>query len=175
MIHEYLEKSARRFPDKEAFIQDERRVSYAEANKWSDSFAACLQIKGIRKGDRIALLMDNCIEYILAYYGILKAGAVAVPLSPKLKPDGLTFILNEIDAAAVITTFKSERLLKAAGSGLKGVKLMVIQSPRLDWPPSGPAVVAFEACISSGELPVDTARIESADLASIIYTSGSTG
>ncbi|MBS3758367.1 MAG: AMP-binding protein, partial [Desulfobacterales bacterium] len=130
MIHHFLENSAARYPDKTAVIHDAQRATYREINDRADNLARCLQANGIAPGDRIALLMENSVDYIIAYYGILKAGCVAAPLNPALKPDGLTYLVDNLEPAAMICTFKSERLLKAASINDKNLKLLIIKNPK---------------------------------------------
>jgi long-chain acyl-CoA synthetase len=113
LIHNFIENSAKQHPDKVAIIHDDQRISYQQLNTQANSLAHHLQTNGITKGDRIALLMENSIDYVTAYYATLKAGAVAAPLNPNLKPDGLQYLLNDLEPAAIITNYKSERLLKA--------------------------------------------------------------
>ena len=81
LIHHFLENSAKRFPDKIAFIHEDVRASYAEINSKADRLAQFLTARGVAKGDRVVFVFENCLEYIVSYYGILKSGAVAVSLS----------------------------------------------------------------------------------------------
>jgi len=90
-VHHFLEQSATQYPDKTAVVHAEERISYAVLNQAADNLAVYLITNGIGKGDRIALLMENSVDYVIAYYGSLKAGAVAAPLNPGLKPDGLQY------------------------------------------------------------------------------------
>ena len=89
LIHNFLEDSADRHPEKVAVIHDAERITYRQLNAQANSLAQHLSERGIAKGDRIALLFENCVDYIIAYYAILKAGGVSAPLNPGLKPDGL--------------------------------------------------------------------------------------
>src|SRR5690606_982490 len=84
LVHQFLERSARLHPDKVAIIHGKVRATYSQINTRADNVAAYLLSIGAQKGDRIALLMENCVEYVISYYGIMKAGAVAVPLNSDL-------------------------------------------------------------------------------------------
>jgi len=175
MIHHFLENSAARYPDKTAVIHDAQRATYREINDRADNLARCLQANGIAPGDRIALLMENSVDYIIAYYGILKAGCVAAPLSPALKPDGLTYLVDNLEPAAMICTFKSERLLKAASINDKNLKLLIIKNPKQKWEESPFRVLSFEDSITAQTSALTPMDANPDSLASIIYTSGSTG
>ena len=89
LIHHFLEKSAAQFPDKVALIHEQTRATYGQINADADSLASFLVGRGVQKGDRVVILLENGYEYVVAYYGILKAGAVVVPLSTGTKPAGL--------------------------------------------------------------------------------------
>ncbi|MDZ7833607.1 MAG: class I adenylate-forming enzyme family protein [Desulfobacterales bacterium] len=175
MIHHFLENSASRFPRKTAVIHDEVRASYRQINEQADNLAVSLKAKGVSPGDRISILMENSVDYIIAYYGILKAGCVAAPINPALKPDGLNELFENLEPAVVISTFKSERLLKAASLSEKQLKLLIIKNPKQKWEESSFPVLSFEDCIKDQANPVEPGNVGPDSLASIIYTSGSTG
>lgn len=176
-IHHFLEKSATIYPDKTAVIHDEQRITYTQLNTQTDNLAACMQDSGIKKGDRIALLLENGIDYIAAYYATLKLGAVAAPLNPGLKPDGLSYLLNNLEPSAIITGSKSERLLKAVDLDSIGLKQLIIKSPKQTWPKTSFDVSPLEEALTPTTQQPNNSRepIQPNDLASIIYTSGSTG
>ncbi|MDY6832475.1 MAG: class I adenylate-forming enzyme family protein [Thermodesulfobacteriota bacterium] len=174
-VHHFLEQSASDYPDKTAVINAEERISYAALNQAANSLSAHLITSGISRGDRVALLMENSVDYVIAYYGILKAGAVAAPLNPGLKPDGLQYLLNDLEPAAVISTYKSERLLNAVSLNDQTIKDLIIKAPKKDWSGGAFRVSAFDDAIADNpenQSPVETTP---QDLANIIYTSGSTG
>ena len=190
LIHHFLETSAVRFPDKIAVIYGDERVAYRDLNTRADRLAAHLQANGIAKGDRIALLLENGIDYVIAYYATLKAGAVAAPLNPGLKPDGLQDLLHNLEPAAIITAFKCERLLKAVDLTALNLKLLIIRTPKQPWNNTSYTILKMEDCLNPTNStnpinsinPIDpinptnsTNSIHSSDMASIIYTSGSTG
>ncbi len=175
MIHHFLENSAARYPDKTAVIHNNERVTYSRINILSDNLARHLHANGIRWGDRVALLMENSVDYIVSYYGILKAGAVASPLNPALKPDGLDYLFENLEPAAIITTYKSERLLKAVSISDKCLKLLIIKSPKQKWQGSASIISTFEEGISEQTNSLGFVKTNKNSLASIIYTSGSTG
>jgi len=80
LIHHFLEESTELFPDKTALVHDEVRATYKQINTKANRLANRLINLGISKGDRVVLLLENCMEYVVSYYGIIKAGAVAVRL-----------------------------------------------------------------------------------------------
>jgi long-chain acyl-CoA synthetase len=175
LIHNFLENSAQRLPDKIAFIHEDVRATYAGINSKADRLAQFLTARGVAKGDRVVFVFENCLEYVVSYYGILKSGAVAVPLSSDLKPDGLLPLLNELEPKAVIVSSRFERLLKATDLSSLNIGIFVIKNPKLDWRDLSVKVIKWEDAIAGGPVADHVNPIEKSDLASIIYTSGSTG
>ncbi|WP_240613522.1 class I adenylate-forming enzyme family protein [Pueribacillus theae] len=93
-ITEMLNNSAAKFPDKEAVVSDKIRMTYKEAKERIDTISANLQTQfHLKKGDRIALLLNNCIEFFLMVFASAQLGAIVVPLNTKLKEKELTFML----------------------------------------------------------------------------------
>ena len=133
LIHHFLETSAARFPDKVAIIQDNTRATYAEINAKANNLAHWLLSRGLCRSDRVVILMENSVAYVVAYYGILKAGAVAVPMSTGLKPDGLDPLLAELEPAAIISAARFERLLQASNLKVSNLKTLIIHNPKLNW------------------------------------------
>ena len=174
LIHHFLENAAESDPHKCAVIHGNHSVTYDELNKTADSIASCLLDTGIKKGDRIALLIENSVDYIAAYYAILKAGAVVAPFNPGLKPTGLEYLLRDLAPACIITTFKSEPLLKSTDLGNIGLKLLIVKNPKKKWTNTVFRTLPLE---DAQKYTVKTASHQTApdELSSIIYTSGSTG
>ncbi|MGO8847743.1 MAG: AMP-binding protein, partial [Methylocella sp.] len=73
-------------------------LSYGELDRQSDRFAALLAAKGVRKGDRVAVFLPNCPQFHIVFFGILKLGAVHVPVSPLSRAFELSYELNDTDA-----------------------------------------------------------------------------
>ena len=78
-LHEYLRGHARTRPDATAMVWYGRAITWAELDRASDAFAARLQALGVRKGDPVVMFCNNCPQYIVAHYGIQKAGAIVCP------------------------------------------------------------------------------------------------
>jgi acyl-CoA synthetase (AMP-forming)/AMP-acid ligase II len=98
----YLRQWARRQPDKPAVIYYGARISYGELDRLSDRFAALLARHGIRPGDRVAVMLGNCPQFHVAFYGILKLGAVHVPVNPMFKEHEMSYELQDSQAKALL-------------------------------------------------------------------------
>jgi len=91
-IHRLLRSRAQGIPDRTFLIFEGREYTYRELDERSDGVAARLVKTGVQPGDNVAVLMANGPELLLAWFGILKAGAAFVPINPQLKPLEIEFI-----------------------------------------------------------------------------------
>ena len=83
-------------------VETERRFTFAEWNLRSNRTANALRELGVGKGDRVALLLMNSVEYMEAFFAIAKIGAVCVPLNWRLTPEELSFIIRDAGAETLI-------------------------------------------------------------------------
>lgn len=102
-LYRLLDDAAARTSDAPCASFFGRRFSYGALKQASDRFAAALRGLGVAPGDRVALLLPNSPQFIIAYYGVLKAGAVIVPLNPLYTERELTFHLSDSGAATIVT------------------------------------------------------------------------
>jgi crotonobetaine/carnitine-CoA ligase len=156
------------------FVQcDSDWVTLGQLDTQSDRIAAALQACGVGKGDRVAINLPNCIEYIVLIYALAKAGAIQVPLNTYLRGDFLRHQLLQTDPTVYIADNQALELL----------------SPILDSLPRRPQLIlvgdgAQDATIQpdtqyaqllNADAPLVEPEIEPADVCAIIYTSGTTG
>jgi acyl-CoA synthetase (AMP-forming)/AMP-acid ligase II len=177
LVHHFIERSARLFPDKVAIVHGKVRSTYSEINTRADNLAHYLISIDTQKGDRIALLMENCVEYVISYYGIMKAGAVAVPLNSDLKSEGLRFAIEDLEARVLISSSRFEKLISSSDLRALGLTNVILKSshelPASSFPLS---TVSFDFAVSPSPIAHSPLpECSPSDLASIIYTSGSTG
>ena len=102
-VEQFLENSARQFPDKVALICGDERLTYRQIEERANQLAHALIAAGVERGDRVVTVLPNSIESVLAIFATLKAGAVFVVLNPTTKADKLTYILNNCRASAMVT------------------------------------------------------------------------
>jgi len=178
LVHEWLARSARRFPDKHALVCGEERCTYAELDRRSDGLAAGLPALGVARGDRVVVFLDNSIETVVSLYGILKAGGAFVVVNGGLKVPKLAHIIRDSGAACLIAHAGKARVveeaLEAAGAGVPAVWIgdagrlpAGLRARAAEWD----ALTAGDAARSADGFP----RCIDVDLAALIYTSGSTG
>ncbi len=106
-LHRLLEDTAKRFPDSTAIIfpgalGDACKLNYRQLNDDANRMANALAGLGVQKGDRVALLLPNCPQFVIAYYGALKLGAIVVAFNPLYSPREIEHQLNDCEAKVII-------------------------------------------------------------------------
>jgi long-chain acyl-CoA synthetase len=101
-LSEALKQSAKNFPNNPAIIYFGRRISYRELDEMVDRFAAGLQDLGVKKGDRVGIQLPNIPQFVVAFYGALRAGAICVACSPLYKARELEHQLNDAGAETLV-------------------------------------------------------------------------
>src|SRR5438132_10067683 len=102
-LEQFLEGSAQRLPDKVALICGKQRLTYQQIETQCNRLAHALIASGVRRGDRIALYLDNSVETVVAMFAVLKAGGVFTTVNAATKADRLTHILDDSGARVLIT------------------------------------------------------------------------
>ncbi|WP_148668327.1 AMP-binding protein, partial [Streptomyces sp. WAC05950] len=101
VLHAFREAAARA-PERTALAYFDGRIGYAEADALSDSVAGHLAARGVRRGDRVAVMLQNTPHFVLCVLGAWKAGAVVVPLNPMYKAGEVGHVLRDSGAAALV-------------------------------------------------------------------------
>src|SRR3954451_13519272 len=101
-LHGLLEATVREYPENVATIFYGRRLTYAQLDEQVNRFASGLQAMGVGPGDRVAIILPNCPQFVIALFGVLKVGAVAVPTNPLYTPRELRNQFNDGGIATVI-------------------------------------------------------------------------
>jgi acyl-CoA synthetase (AMP-forming)/AMP-acid ligase II len=175
LTHHFLEESSKSHPDKIAVIHENVRATYAEINASANQLARWLIDSGITEGDRVAFVLENSLEYVISYYGVLKAGAAAAPLSSGIKPDGLRHLLRGLEPKVVISSSRFERLFQAIDMSPFKVQALILINPKLKWSSYPFPVFPWEDLRNNGKSSNPETSVKESAVASIIYTSGSTG
>jgi fatty-acyl-CoA synthase len=192
LVH-YLEVAAQRYPDKPAIVYCGAVLSYAELKARVDAMAAYLQQRlGVAPGDRVLLMSQNCPQFVIAYYAVLRAGAAVVPVNPMSTAPEIRYYLGNSGARVVFVAQELlAQVMACVAPGPQGVSAVVVHaySDALarhsdeevpDWvaaaraPLPDPICHGFEAALALGLEPaVDTGQPQ--DLCVLPYTSGTTG
>src|SRR5690242_7439516 len=102
-LQELLESAARTYPNNIATIFFGARMTYREINDEANRLARGLQDLGIQKGDRVALVLPNCPQFVISYFAVLKAGGIVVPTNPTYKPREFQHQFADAGVRTVIT------------------------------------------------------------------------
>jgi benzoate-CoA ligase family protein len=149
---DYLAENAERHPDRVAIHFREQSITYREVEEAAARCRGALAAHGVKAGDRVALVMSDSPEMVVAFLGIMGLGAIAVPCSTALPPEGLAYVFKDSEAKLVIVTPEHEQNAKAAGS---------------------PKMIFGSALARSAPAPLGAFERDTPCL--VLYTSGSTG
>jgi len=177
-IEEFLEQSARQFPEKTALVCEDQRLAYREIEEQCNRLAHALIALGIERGDRIAVYLDNSVEAVLSIFAILKAGAVFLVVNPTTKAEKLAYILNNCRARALITHAKKLAVVKDRLPQMAHLQNIIVAGTIVEAIENGaklfsPLDELLTQHTQSIQPPLK--RCIDIDLAALIYTSGSTG
>jgi amino acid adenylation domain-containing protein len=107
LIQNFLERTAARIPDKVALICGDERLTYAEIDAMANRLAAALRDMGVRRGDRVGILLNNTVACVISIFAVLKADGVFVVVNHSTKRDKLVYILNNCNASVLVTEPRS--------------------------------------------------------------------
>ena len=175
-----LEDSARTVPDHPALVLGETTLSYAEVDAAACRVAHLLVGLGVEPGDRVALSCPNLPQFPIAYFGILKAGAVVVPLNVLNKPREITYYLDDTDARVALCFEGTEELpigrhvVEGAREAARPPQIVLMTAdPSAESPHEGVPTLAAAVAELPGTFP--TVQRAETDTAVVLYTSGTTG
>jgi acyl-CoA synthetase (AMP-forming)/AMP-acid ligase II len=173
LLHQFLEAWARVTPSASAVVEPGRSATYAELDALANRVAHLLVGRGVRRGDRVVIALDNGIELVASYFGAMKAGAVAVPLPPGPRSDRLAAAVADCAPAACIVDGATARDATLA-QALSAVPHRWCHEPRRGAGPV-PGFAPLAAALVDEPDTAPAVPVIDLDLAAIIYTSGSTG
>jgi len=193
-----VEVAARRYPAKAATLFFGRAKSFAELHAEAEAIAGWLQAQGVRRGDRVALFMQNCPQYLVAYHAILRADAVVVPVNAMNKVEEFGHYIVDPGTKVVICGAELAAIVAGANAALppsqRAARVLATRyadelpdafeddlapSPAMrDWlladPPLPPGTVRWVDALAERHVPGPTVSGPD-DLALLPYTSGTTG
>ncbi|SFD77258.1 feruloyl-CoA synthase [Bacillus sp. OV194] len=159
-IHGVLERNARKFETKEAFISGTARLTYADMNGKANQLAHLLIEKNIRKNERVAIMSRNNEHFFYAYFALLKAGAVPVPLNSRLNTNEVCSILKCMDCRGILYEHSFQSCVPQEANGLSLLAVSIEH-----------AVKQSQSCSSDNvNLSIDVNEV-----CELMLTSGTTG
>jgi long-chain acyl-CoA synthetase len=202
-LHDLLHETASKTPDNVALITDAklplighqaRQVTYHELDEASDAMACALMNLGLKKGDRVAIVIPNVVAFAIAYFGALKAGGIVAATNPTYPPDKMQFQINDCEAEIVITITLFYKLIKQIQPGTH-VRHVIVSNVKEFLPPLARILFSISKEKKTGHYlespePGDfwlqdllakhagqkpNVKVASDDLAIFQYTGGTTG
>jgi amino acid adenylation domain-containing protein len=170
----FLDQSAGRFAAKTAIVAGGARMTYGELQARAQQLAAVLSERGVRRGDRVLVFMDNCTEAAIAIFGVLRVGGVFSVINSSTKASKLAYIIGDCEPAAILTIGRLLPVVRSALAEAASSRAPFVLSTGLDAETVTDHVGAFEARPSAPSDRVEHGGSED-DLAMLVYTSGSTG
>ena len=170
LLHQHLQASAGNAGEHCAIVSGGVRINYCVLARRVSQLAAALQAAGVQRGDRVAVFMDNSVDFVVAVYAALQAGAVFMPINPLTKGDKLAYMLSDARASVLVTEEGLGGVWRSAVAEVASVQSVFVREPsasdprQRDWPAD-----------NGSSATVRSAGLVDQDLAAIIYTSGSTG
>ena len=161
-LAEFLVETAERYPERAALRLGATTISFSELDERSARAATMLRAEGLQTGDRVALMLPNVPEFVVLYYGILRAGGIVVPMNPLLKVRETAYHLKD-SGAALLFEWHAAPGQGALGAAEAGVRYLAVEPD------------SFATLLADHEPLPRPAPVSGDDIAVLLYTSGTTG
>jgi long-chain acyl-CoA synthetase len=169
----FLEGAVEKYGDNTALTRGEQKISYGELLDLTESFAAALYEAGVQKGDRVGLMLPNCPEYVVAFFGTMRLGATATQVNPIYVGRELTHIFDNSGTETVIVHSMMYEKAKAVQAHTPLQRIICVGEPEGG---SKEGDAPFDEFLQSATGGVPEVEIDpQKDLSSIQYTGGTTG
>ena len=161
-LGEIIVRSSKKFPDKEAIIFNSKVFTYKALERQTNQLAGLIISMGLEKGERVGIMMSNRPEFVIAFFGILKAGTIPVPINALFKEKELSYVLSNSGATGLIT---------------EALYLPIFDNIRNEIPECSRVILAegMEELLQGFSDEIAISATGDDDMAMLIYTSGSTG
>jgi acyl-CoA synthetase (AMP-forming)/AMP-acid ligase II/ABC-type proline/glycine betaine transport system permease subunit len=172
IVRDYLEKQAKERPTKPAILFKEEKITFSDLNSLSNRLANRLLNAGVKKGDRVVLLFQNCPEFCVAYFAILKIGGIVVVLDFRLSPAEMEPIFQEAEVTAIVTNVRQKVFIDRARKTVPTLQHIVVTGAEgediRDWH-------SYEEIIEKESSERISIPLSEEDESIYLYTSGTTG
>ena len=168
-LKQMLEKTVRQYGEKTAIASGDHRLSYAELDEASNKVANALLKFGVSKGNRVTMLLPNSLEFVTTYFGIVKIGAVAVPLDVRFKMAELTSLFDNSQPKVLVSESPTLEPIVPALPTFKSIEHVIDISAKYEG-----QFLSYSQIMATGSPQRIEAEPEPEDIAQINYTSGPT-
>jgi long-chain acyl-CoA synthetase len=195
VLPEVLQQTAQKYPSRSAILFKGASINYDRFNRLVDRFGGALQSLGVEKGDRIALDLPNCSQYLIAYYTGLRIGSIVVPCNPVYRAYEMEYQLADSGAEVIVTLSALYSLLKSVRAETQ-IKHVVVAQIKTYFPPllrllftslrekkmghrvdisSDANTHWFTRMVQRGQDSIRPVQVKGEDVAVLMYTGGTTG
>jgi amino acid adenylation domain-containing protein len=176
LLPHFVTRSARRYPDRPAVVFGETTITYRQLDELTNRIARILIGEGVRRGDRIGIYMNKSESSVVSIYGILKAGAVYVPLDANAPEQRIGYIIDNCSIRMILTSTAKAASAANLCSTTKSLKTAILMDERNEVPPGGSLrLIRWQEVLHYPDASLPENLSVETDLAYILYTSGSTG
>ena len=157
--------------ERTAFIEGDRRVSYADFDRRTDQLAQALRETGVRPGDRVGALMVNSVAFLETMFAAAKLGAIFAPMNFRLAAPEVTFLLADSGADVFVWSHECSNLARdaLAGEGVRVQTRVVVGGEPVE------GELDFEELVAGGTPTAPGIDVDGRDVCALMYTSGTTG
>jgi len=163
-----LAESAERYANRVALVHGDRRINYRELNRAACALGNHLRSLGLGKGDKVAIMLPNCPEFVIAYFAAQKIGGVAVTLNVQSTSYELRHLLGNSDAQCLVTQGALAKRFEEIRNELPLCRHMIATNGPDEESP-------FREIIAKGPFTIEVPELAADDPAVMIYTAGLTG
>ncbi|MGE0607027.1 MAG: benzoate-CoA ligase family protein [Pirellulales bacterium] len=170
-----LERNLGRRADKTALFSAEREMTFAQVVAEANRVGNALLRLGVRPGEAVGILAPDCAEWVTSFFGILKAGAVAVSLNTLLKPAEHAYVAQDSRLRVLIVHQSLLPMIQPVRDGLAGIERVIVIGNSSAGSAAGREDIRFEDWISQESEELTAARTHREDICTLNYSSGTTG
>ncbi|MFI8687240.1 long-chain fatty acid--CoA ligase [Rossellomorea sp. NPDC077527] len=170
-IPDMLQQTASKYPAHPCISFYQKRMTYGELQGAVTLFSSSLQQIGTKKGDRVAIMLPNCPQYVISYYGILTVGGIVTQVNPMSVERELIHLLNDSGAETIVVLDRYYRIIKSIQKETK-VKTIIVVSFQSETPDKD---YTFDEFLKDGDEGLAPISIQPEDVAVLQYTGGTTG
>ncbi len=177
VLTKIIEDKARQYPDHVVFQFRDDPLTFAELNEGINKAANGFLSLGVQKGDNVAIMLNNCVEFLYSWFGLNKIGAVEVPINVALKGEGLTYQIVQSDSVALVADTVFLDRLGPVSDDLSTVKHLIFHNAtdEKDLPAWKEMESLWIENLMDHPATTPDVKVRFSDMASILYTSGTTG
>jgi long-chain acyl-CoA synthetase len=169
IIPDYVERYARLYPERTAVIFEDRQCTYLELQERVYRLANGLIKLGLKEDDRVAVLSENCFEFLEIYTGVAKAGGVVAPLNYRLLPKDITQLVSYVDTEFLIVGANYVDMIHSIRANIQGVKHLIALGG------GGKGMIDYDQLLAASPPNKPEVKRGMDDLFCLIFTGGTTG